>query len=116
MLPYLFSQWAQEASVYDMDNPGLTGTNGGQTGHFTALVWKSSTNIGCAWKACPAGNIQEGWTGSATYLVCQYSPPGNYAPKEGDGTKQSFCENVGCSDAARASISLTDSVQGTTVE
>lgn len=115
LLPYLFQQWAQEKDVYDMNHPGLTGFNGGVTGHFTQIVWKGSTSLGCAWKACPAGKIQPGWTGTATYLACQFSPPGNYAPG-GNGTLQSFCDNVGCSDSVRNSLPLPDSVQGTTVQ
>jgi uncharacterized protein YkwD len=38
--------------------------------HFTQVVWKSSTSVGCAWKDCSAEN----W---GRYIVCEYDPPGN---------------------------------------
>ena len=38
------------------------------TGHFTQVVWKSSTSIGLG--------IAHG--GRGTYCTAQYSPPGNY--------------------------------------
>ncbi|KAK6201447.1 CAP domain-containing protein [Scheffersomyces amazonensis] len=38
--------------------------------HFTQLVWKGSTSVGCAYKNCQAEN----W---GLYIVCEYDPPGN---------------------------------------
>ena len=55
--------WYNEVGKYDFSNPGFSG----ETGHFTAVVWRASTAIGCAMKAC----------GSMTILACKYSPPGN---------------------------------------
>jgi uncharacterized protein YkwD len=43
---------------------------GKKVGHFTQVVWKDSTEIGCASKACP---------GLGTFYVCDYNPSGNYA-------------------------------------
>ena len=37
--------------------------------HFTALVWNSSSQVGCAFKQC--GDV---W---GKYIVCSYYPPGN---------------------------------------
>lgn len=36
--------------------------------HFTQVIWKNTTEIGCASKVCPQG----------TLYVCRYNPPGNY--------------------------------------
>lgn len=38
--------------------------------HFTQVVWKGLTSVGCAYKDCTA----EGWQ---KYVVCEYDPPGN---------------------------------------
>lgn len=55
--------WYSEVSSYNFDAPGWSS----QTGHFTQLVWKSTTKVGCAYTTkCT-------WS---TY-VCQYSAPGN---------------------------------------
>lgn len=39
--------------------------------HFTQMVWKSSTQVGCAYKDCRANN----W---GYYAICSYNPPGNF--------------------------------------
>lgn len=43
-------------------------TTGGVVGHYTQVVWRNTTQVGCGL----AGNAD------VEYLVCQYSPPGNY--------------------------------------
>ena len=51
--------------LYDYADPGFSG----DTGHFTQLVWKSTTKLGCASsQASESGN----W-----YVVCNYEKPGN---------------------------------------
>ncbi|KAI0466671.1 CAP domain-containing protein [Xylaria cf. heliscus] len=56
--------WGNERAKYDFDNPGFTE----DTGHFTQLVWKSTTDVGCGRRLCG----ERGW-----YLVCEYWPRGN---------------------------------------
>jgi len=41
--------WTDEASDYDPNNPTYS--------HFTQVVWKSTTELGCAMVDCPAGSI-----------------------------------------------------------
>mmetsp|Transcript_7078 Transcript_7078/g.17100 ORF Transcript_7078/g.17100 Transcript_7078/m.17100 type:complete len:333 (-) Transcript_7078:7-1005(-) len=44
-------------------------------GHFTQVMWSSTTDIGCALRKCDAG---AGKAGAATYIsICQYGPGGN---------------------------------------
>lgn len=64
--------WYNEKALYAYDNPVFSHS----TGHFTQMVWKSTTSIGCATRNCPNGD----------FLVCEYYPPGN-----ADGK---FTENV----------------------
>jgi hypothetical protein len=42
-------------------------------GHFTQVVWKDSTKVGCATVKCPAGTVLSfpSW-----YTVCNYNPQG----------------------------------------
>ncbi|KAL3692371.1 hypothetical protein R1sor_006022 [Riccia sorocarpa] len=42
---------------------------GKMCGHYTQIVWKTTTKVGCASAKCPAGG---------TFTVCSYNPPGNY--------------------------------------
>jgi uncharacterized protein YkwD len=37
-------------------------------GHYTQMVWKTTTEVGCGTAS----------SGNSVYLVCRYSPPGNY--------------------------------------
>ncbi|KAF8603951.1 PR-1-like protein [Ceratobasidium sp. AG-I] len=67
-------------------NYGATNAVKGWTDEITTLsqatllrrvVWKSSTQLGCAVKQCPPGSIFPAKFGVAFYHVCEYAPPGN---------------------------------------
>jgi pathogenesis-related protein 1 len=67
--------WAQEKQYYD---PSTNTCASGQVcGHYTQLVWSSTTQVGCAVVNCPNG-ISNTSFGAGTIVVCEYSPPGNY--------------------------------------
>jgi hypothetical protein len=55
--------WYGEGSQYNYSAPGFSSA----TGHFTQMVWKGSTQLGCAMANCSG----------ETLWVCRYSPAGN---------------------------------------
>ncbi|KAG6006859.1 hypothetical protein E4U21_006666 [Claviceps maximensis] len=64
------NMWGSERKKYNYNKPDFSAA----TGHFTQVVWKNTKKVGCAWKKCNGG------AGKAVgyYVVCKYSPPGNY--------------------------------------
>lgn len=58
--------WAAEIKDY---NYATNTCNAGKVcGHYTQIVWRSTTSVGCAQVECD---------GTTTW-VCQYDPPGNW--------------------------------------
>ncbi|KIW29186.1 uncharacterized protein PV07_05016 [Cladophialophora immunda] len=47
-------------------------------GHYSQIVWKSTTSVGCATQYCPNGLANTGGNVSPYFTVCNYSPPGNF--------------------------------------
>lgn len=69
--------WANESQYYEYTAP--TGFSE-QMGHFTQLLWKATTQVGCAVADCPAkSNSVADDVGQARgwFVVCEYAPPGN---------------------------------------
>ncbi|XP_048887471.1 cysteine-rich secretory protein LCCL domain-containing 2 [Brienomyrus brachyistius] len=46
--------------------------------HYTQLVWATTSRVGCAVHICPAMNVWGEIWENAVYLVCNYSPKGNW--------------------------------------
>lgn len=60
---------------YGVPNPAMTEFE--KWGHFSQIVWKDTTHVGCATVMCNGlGNIDS--SSSLPFTVCNYSPPGNY--------------------------------------
>ncbi|MBV6492227.1 MAG: hypothetical protein LDLANPLL_00220 [Turneriella sp.] len=57
--------WYNEIKDYNYSNPGFSM----KTGHFTQVIWKGSTELGCGSARSARGGV---------YVVCNYNPPGNY--------------------------------------
>jgi pathogenesis-related protein 1 len=60
--------WGSE--VKDYDYARNTCTLGKMCGHYTQVVWKNTTRVGCAVAVCEESSEQV-W-------VCQYQTPGNW--------------------------------------
>lgn len=75
--------WYDEISQYNYNNPGFSEA----TGHFTQLVWKDTSKVGCAMVKC--NNI---WR---QYTICEYSDSrGNIVGTDSKTGKSYFAENV----------------------
>uniref|UniRef100_A0A3P8YBY5 LCCL domain-containing protein n=1 Tax=Esox lucius TaxID=8010 RepID=A0A3P8YBY5_ESOLU len=46
--------------------------------HYTQLVWATTNRVGCAVHTCARMNVWEEIWENAVYLVCNYSPKGNW--------------------------------------
>jgi len=66
LLKKAVDNWYNEISLYDFNNPGFSSG----TGHFTCLVWKSTTRFGMGLSINTIGNKVD--------IVMNTSPPGNY--------------------------------------
>lgn len=64
-----------------------------QWGHFSQIVWKSTTHVGCATVMCNGlGNIDS--SSPLPFTVCNYSPPGNYNGEYADNVLEPLGEAV----------------------
>jgi uncharacterized protein YkwD len=64
--------WASEVADYDYARKRCA--PGAQCGHYTQVVWRDSTGVGCGVAACD-GVIG---FGAGMLFVCSYDPPGNF--------------------------------------
>ena len=70
-----FQAWADEESEYNPSSP--------KSSHYTQVVWRGSTQLGCALAMCDG--IFDGF-GQSRFYVCEYAPQGNVVGQ--------FAENV----------------------
>lgn len=61
--PKAVEAWYSEGENYDYSSAS-------SFDHFTQIIWKSTTKLGCAYKDCSAEN----W---GKYVICSYDPAGN---------------------------------------
>ena len=61
------SAWASEKKFYNYQQNKCQA--GKQCGHYTQIVWKGTTDLGCGYKSCSNGS--QIW-------VCNYFPAGNF--------------------------------------
>ncbi|SCV00220.1 LANO_0F05820g1_1 [Lachancea nothofagi CBS 11611] len=58
--------WYDEIKSYDWSNPNYSSS----TGHFTQVVWKGTSQVGCGIKQCSGG--------TGDYVICSYQTAGNF--------------------------------------
>jgi len=59
--------WADEKPFYNYNTNSCKA--GEQCGHYTQIVWRETTEVGCAYQQC---------SDKSQLWVCNYNPPGNY--------------------------------------
>lgn len=65
--------WASEAKNYNY----ATNQCSGNCGHYTQVVWATSTHLGCGYAHCTSQSPFSGFS-EWDLWVCNYDPPGNY--------------------------------------
>ena len=68
-------------SLYGEAQPDMT--NFEHWGHFSQIVWKDTSHVGCATKHCPGGLGNVGSDVAPYFTVCNYKSPGNFADEYG---------------------------------
>lgn len=63
---------AWESEKINYSGEALSKANWSQAGHYTQMVWRTSTELGCAKMAC-GGNV---------IIACNYAPAGNFMGKK----------------------------------
>ena len=61
------ADWGTEINYFDTNTKDCK--DGAVCGHYTQMVWKNTTMVGCGLATCSDGNV---------IVVCNYDPPGNY--------------------------------------
>jgi pathogenesis-related protein 1 len=69
------ASWNSESMYYTYSSNSCA--SGQQCGHYTQVVWKTTTAVGCAHVSCTT-NSPFGGSGKWDLSVCDFSPPGNY--------------------------------------
>lgn len=63
---YVVDAWGSEKEFYNYEKNNCK--RGEMCGHYTQMIWKTTTKVGCAKITCDGMDI---W-------VCNYDPPGNW--------------------------------------
>lgn len=69
------TDWWNEKQFWN--NATKSCQSGKVCGHYTQMVWKSTTEIGCGLNR-KASVLGASWEGNSAYLACTYNPGGNY--------------------------------------
>lgn len=70
------TSWLSEQSSY---NYAANSCGSPECGHYTQIVWRDTTQLGCAQTQCSSGSPFGSKFPNWTFIVCDYSPPGNYS-------------------------------------
>jgi pathogenesis-related protein 1 len=63
--------WGSEIQYYDSTTHTCNAPQGDSCGHYTQVVWSTTTEVGCGFSTCVDGDFQN------IISVCNYRAPGN---------------------------------------
>ena len=64
------NSWVSEKQYYDHSSNSCSAPADKSCLHYTQVVWRDSTAIGCARVVCDSGD--------GVFIICSYNPPGNF--------------------------------------
>jgi len=77
--------WAGEVVDYSYNTIGNGCAAGKVCGHYTQVIWADTSHVGCTIQSCSTltdpdtgQDIFGSFSGDRTFIVCQYSPAGNF--------------------------------------
>lgn len=70
--------WLSEEPYYNYANNTCSGSPSGTCGHYTQIVWRDTTQVGCGLAYCTANSPFGAMFPNWTFVVCDYLPPGNF--------------------------------------
>jgi len=75
-LEFATGAWADEKQYYTYGEIGDASTcvSGEMCGHYTQIIWKDTSKVGCAMSKYRTGDFKNWYL-----IVCKYKTPGNYA-------------------------------------
>ncbi|XP_039083224.1 cysteine-rich secretory protein LCCL domain-containing 2 [Hyaena hyaena] len=107
--------------------------SGAMCTHYTQMVWATTNKVGCAVNTCRRINVWGDVWENAVYLVCNYSPKGNWIgeapyktgrpcsecpPSYGGGCKNNLCYRDFCisplAQVVRCDTKMKDKCKGST--
>lgn len=65
--------WADEEESYQYDVTGSDSSDGGVVGHYTQIIWRNTTHLGCYFYE------DNSCSSYSRNYVCNYGPGGNYS-------------------------------------
>jgi hypothetical protein len=89
--------WADEQEDWTYSSSGSgTCAPSAVCGHWTQMIWASSSRLGCGAAVCSSVESAGGLTPPLKIVVCQYTGPGNYVgqPPYASGTPCSACPSA----------------------
>lgn len=90
-------EWYKEVHNYN-----FFGSPTGDVGHYTQVMWATTTSVGCAHYECTEG-VNGGTSEYASIVLCRYDPPGNcYGPTGPSADVRPFVPQCDCSASCAA--------------